>query len=592
MFETQRLSRTLLPILAFAVLYAVIGQFVTNSYFQLVLTLVPIWAIFGLSWNMLSGTTGLVSFGHAAFFGLGAYTVALGFSLFGLTPWIGIPIAAVVGCMAGLLIGLPTFRLRGHYFALAMLAYPLALLNVFNWLGYQEVSLPMKRDAGLAYMQFTDYRIYEYLALALLVAAMLAMRLIERSRFGMALMSIKQNEAAAEAAGINTIRCKLIAITLSGGLAGAIGGFYAVVLLVVTPDAVFGMLVSAQALTVAMFGGVGTVWGPVIGAVVLIPLEEVLRVQFGSVVPGIQGVVYGVAIVVVILSAPEGLYWKVTDLWRRRRRPVATLHTGGTAVTYAAATPRTVPLPADGKILLEVAGVSKAFGGLRAVQDVSFNVRQGEVLGVIGPNGAGKTTLFNILNGFVRPNSGAVRLNGRSIMHQRPNQVCRAGVGRTFQVVRPFARMSVANNVMIGATVHGGTHADARARTTAAIAQVGLTDVAQQRAGTLSNVQLRLMELARALAGQPALLLLDETFAGLGSDEVEHLLGIIRSLSESGMTIVIIEHTLHAMVRLVDRFVVLDHGAVLAEGLPEAITRNPAVIEAYLGKKWGARAQD
>jgi ABC-type branched-subunit amino acid transport system permease subunit/ABC-type ATPase involved in cell division len=508
MFETQRLSRTLLPIVGFAVLYAIVGQFVTNAYFQLVLTLVPIWAIFGLSWNLLSGTTGLVSFGHAAFFGLGAYTVALGFSLYGITPWIGIPAAAVVGCIAGLLIGLPTFRLRGHYFALAMLAYPLALLNVFNWLGYQEVSLPMERTAGPAYMQFANYRIYEYLALGLLVASMLGMRLVERSRFGMALLAIKQNEAAAEAAGINTLRCKLIAITLSGGLAGAIGGFYAVVLLVVTPDAVFGMLVSAQALTVAMFGGVGTVWGPVIGAVVLIPLEEILRVQFGAVVPGIQGVVYGVAIVIVILAAPEGLYWKVVDLWRRRH-PAAALRSTEAVVVSGSTMARTIPLPVDGKVLLEVTGLSKAFGGLRAVQDVSFTVRQGEVLGLIGPNGAGKTTLFNLLNGFVRPSAGAVVLDGRNIVHYRPNQVCRAGVGRTFQVVRPFARMSVANNVMIGATVHAATHAEARARTTAAIAQVGLTDATQQRAGTLSNVQLRLMELARALAGQPTLLLLD-----------------------------------------------------------------------------------
>ncbi len=173
MFETERLSRTLLPILAFAILYAIVGQFVSDTYFQLVLTLVPIWAIFGLSWNLLSGTTGLVSFGHAAFFGLGAYTVAIGLTQYGLTPWIGIPLAAVIGCIAGLLVGLPTFRLRGHYFALAMLAYPLALLNVFNWLGYQEVSLPMKRGAGPEYMQFADARIYEYLALALLVAAML-----------------------------------------------------------------------------------------------------------------------------------------------------------------------------------------------------------------------------------------------------------------------------------------------------------------------------------------------------------------------------------------------------------------------------------
>jgi ABC-type branched-subunit amino acid transport system ATPase component/ABC-type branched-subunit amino acid transport system permease subunit len=588
MFQTQRLTRTLLPIVVFVALYALLGQFVTNAYFQLVLTLVPVWAIFGVSWNLLSGTTGLISFGHAAFFGLGAYTVALGFALFGITPWIGIPIAAVIGCVAGLLIGLPTFRLRGHYFALAMLAYPLALLNVFNWLGYQEVSLPMARGSGAAYMQFADYRIYEYLALGLLVAAMLGMRLIERSRFGMALLAIKQNEAAAEAAGINTIRCKLIAITLSGGLAGAIGGFYAVVLLVVTPEAVFGMLISAQALTVAMFGGVGTVWGPVIGALVLIPLEETLRVQFGSVVPGIQGVVYGVAIVLMILLAPEGLYWKVADYLRRRSPPAAIVEPRQTAPAVAIAADRNLSAR---ETILAVAGVSKAFGGVRAVQDVNFTVRRGEVLGLIGPNGAGKTTLFNILNGFVRPSAGTVTFDGRNIARTRPNEVCRAGMGRTFQVVRPFARMSVADNVMIGAAVNDGTHAQSKARTIEALTQVGLADVAEQRAGTLSNVQLRLMELARALAGGPKLLLLDETFAGLGTDEVEHLLDIIRQLSQGGMTIVIIEHTLHAMVRLVDRFVVLDHGAVLAEGLPETVTRNPAVIEAYLGKKWGALAQ-
>ncbi len=313
--------RSLLPIIVFTALYAAVSLSVTNSYYQLVMTLVPVWAIFGLSWNLLSGYTGLISFGHAAFFGVGAYAVVLGQIHFDLSPWIMIPIAAILGGIAGLLIGFPTFRLQGHYFALAMLAYPLAILYVFEWLGLQEVTLPIKRDNAAAYMQFADHRLYTLLALAMMFATILLTRAVERSRFGMALLAIKQNEAAAEAAGINTLAWKLRAVTLSGAIAGAVGGFYAVVLLVVTPQSVFGMLVSAQALTVAMFGGVGTVWGPVIGSVILIPLAETLNAEAGSRFPGIQGVIYGLAIISVILLAPEGLFWKVRDLLRKRSAP-------------------------------------------------------------------------------------------------------------------------------------------------------------------------------------------------------------------------------------------------------------------------------
>ncbi|MFG3595203.1 ATP-binding cassette domain-containing protein [Bradyrhizobium sp. RDI18] len=584
--------RSLLPILIFTALYAALSLSVTNSYYQLVMTLVPVWAVFGLSWNLLSGYTGLISFGHAAFFGIGAYTTALGQIYFDLSPWMLIPIAAMLGGIAGFLIGFPTFRLSGHYFALAMLAYPLAILYVFEWLGFQEVTLPIKRDNPIAYMQFADPRLYTLLALAMMLATILLTRVIEKSRFGMALLAIKQNEAAAEAAGINTLAWKLRAITLSGAIAGAIGGFYAVVLLVVTPQSVFGMLVSAQALTVAMFGGVGTVWGPVIGSVILIPLAETLNAEAGSRFPGIQGVIFGLAIISVILVAPEGLFWKLRDFFRKRvTSPAVASPSAPVQPAAAMANPsRPERSRGAGEVVLDVRNLSRSFGGLKAVQNVSFKLRRNEILGIIGPNGAGKTTLFNLLNGFLRPGTGEILLDGRDMSGRKPHELCEAGIGRTFQIMRPFLRMSISDNVVVGAYVRARTDAEARRLATEAIARVGLSDIADRIAGELTTKDLRLMELARALAGQPRILLLDETLAGLGHDEANEVVAVIQRLARDGMTIAIIEHTMQAMVRLVDSFLVLDHGAVIVEGEPEAVTRDSRVIEAYLGKKWVAHA--
>jgi len=587
-------QRSIISIAVFAVVYAAISLLITNSYYQLIMTLVLVWAIFGLSWNLLSGYTGLISFGHAAFFGIGAYTTALGQIYFDLSPWLLIPVAAMLGGLAGFLIGYPTFRLQGHYFALAMLAYPLAILYVFEWLGFQEVTLPIKRDNPIAYMQFSDPRLYTMLALVMLIGTIVLTRAVERSRFGMALLAIKQNQAAAEAAGIDTLRWKLRAITLSGAVAGALGAFYAVVLLVVTPQSVFGMLVSAQALTVAMFGGVGTVWGPVIGSVILIPLAETLNAEAGSYLPGIQGVIFGLAIICVILLAPEGLFWKVRDVWRRRQleqTPVQAIEAPATAtITQLPVPPRRDRAAEQEDVILEVRNLSRSFGGLKAVQDVSFKLRRNEILGIIGPNGAGKTTVFNLLNGFLRPDGGEVLLEGRDMFARKPHELCEAGVARTFQIMRPFQRMSISDNVVVGAYVRAKTDTEARQLAADAIARVGLTSIADRIAGELSTKELRLMELARALAGQPKILLLDETLAGLGHDEADEVVTVIQRLARDNMTIAIIEHTMQAMVRLVDNFLVLDHGAVLVEGKPEQVTRDVRVIEAYLGKKWVAHA--
>ena len=615
--------RQLIAIGVFALVYLLLGMAIPSSYYQLMMTLVLIWAAMGLSWNVLSGYSGLISFGQAAFFGLGGYTMTIAFVKFGVTPWLGIPLGCVVGVIAGAVIGLPTFRLRGHYFGLSMLAYPLAMLYVFEWMGYQEVSLPMKRENPLMFAQFQDQRMYMVLAMVLLVICMLISLKVERSRFGRQLLAIKQNEPAAEAAGIDTWRQKMFAIMLSGGMAAAAGGMYANVMLVVTPQSMFGMLVSAQALIFALFGGAGTFWGPVIGAAILVPLSEILHGELGHVVPGIQGVVYGGAVIGIILLAPEGIYWKVRDKLAARRAarsiPVAAAAaSAGSTVSapaveaavrpdaHAATVPpdtTAAPTPPDtaariatltnAKPLLTLDHVSLAFGGLKAVDNVSFTVKTGAIHGIIGPNGAGKTTMFNVINGFLPPASGTIAFEGHALAGLKPHQVCRQGIGRTFQVVRAFPRMTVLENVITGAYAGAATDTEARTLALNAVARVGLGGAqASAIAGGLTTKQLRLMELARALASKPRLLLLDETFAGLAHDAIDDLMEIIRQVNREGVTVLIIEHTMQAMVQLADEFGVLNHGSLLAQGAPAEVVRNRAVIEAYLGKKWMDRAEN
>lgn len=540
---------------------------------------------------LLTGVGGMTSFGQAAFVGFGAYASAVLTSKYGWSPWLTLPVSLAATGLTAFVIGLVTVKLSGHFLPLGTIAWGISIYYLFGnieWLGRHDgiSGLPPFSIGG---HQFIDARSVFYLIwLCVVVAIVLSNNLLD-SRTGRAIRALRGGSVAAEASGVDTARAKLLVFVYAALLAGLSGWLYAHVQRAVSPSP-FGVNAGIEYLLMAVLGGSGYVLGGVLGAAIVTLLKD----QLQNILPKLIGsdgsfetIVFGILMVAVLQLAREGLWPHL-----RRLAPPEPDKPADPAAMPLAVRARLSP----GTPLLEVDKARKNFGGLLAVNDVSFAARAGEIVGVIGPNGAGKSTTFNLLTGLLPLTSGCVRFEADRIDGCSAREIACRGVARTFQHVKLVPQMSVLENVAIGAHARGTRGAvasmlrldrdeEARLLGEAArqIERVGLTGRMHMPAGSLALGQQRLVEIARALALDPRLLLLDEPAAGLRYAEKQGLAELLSRLRSEGMGIVLVEHDMDFVMRLTDHLVVLDFGEKIAEGPPSAIRTDPVVLEAYLG---------
>jgi branched-chain amino acid transport system permease protein len=568
------------PVLGFLVLLVVLW-IVRDQYWTRIIALIGFWAVVGTSWNLIGGYAGQPSFGHAAFVGIGAYTTVILLHA-GIVPWLGIPCGVLVACVAAAVIGYPTLRLRDVYFALATLVYPLILSLIVIYLGLQEVLVPAHPEAPFLYMSWIDPRAYALLFGLIGLIAWLGLSLLERSRYRLILQAIRQDEDAARSAGIDTPMVKLFCFVASAALAALAGGIYIQLVFVVTPS-VMSFDVSIQAILIALVGGFGKRGGGFLGALILIPIANTFQSLFSATSGGAE-LAYGLALMIVVIAMPRGLIDQVERMVRTRRETGKHLVGGETAfpglrpvlhvVGSSAATP---------DLLLKASGLTKAYGGVVALSNVDFSIQRGEFVGLVGPNGAGKSTLFDLLTGYQRPTGGRIEIGGKDATRLPSYGIARLGLRRTFQSARPFVGLSVLDNVLVGCAMSGRPTKECIPVAQDALLAVGLEGFGNVSASALTPSQLRLLEVARALASDPEVLLLDEPLAGLTLSEMDNLLRVLRELNEKGLTIVIVDHNVGSVARTVSRMVVLDRGNLIANDVPDRVMRDPRVVGAYLG---------
>ncbi len=580
-----------LTLIAIGILY-VVTLSVKNPYWGDILTMTFLLGALSLSWNILGGYGGQFSLGHAGFFGIGAYTSTLLLVNYHLNPWLGMLLGGALAATVGGLIFYPCFRLKGIFFCLATLAFQevvkIAAVH-FRGLtgGAMGISIPF--HAGLSHMMFRGKTGYMVIALSFLIIIAVVTLIIERSRFGYKLVALREDEDATETLGISTSKCKLFAAMISAFFAGCLGTFYAHYSTLVDPHSAFDMMLSVEFVIFAILGGVGTVLGPILGAFLLVPIDALMRGYLGQSQQGVSFLAYGMLLTVAVIFLPRGIMSWLSPLLNQLIRKLRAKEGGERSIGEAEAMPektREMPGPSEASApILELVSLDKSFGGLKVIQSLDVVVKKGEIVGLIGPNGAGKTTCFNLITGFQGADSGKILFRGEDITALRPsNRIAKKGIARTFQIVKPLAGLTVMENVIAGAVEKSRSIQEARLKSARIVRLLGLWEYRDVKASSLTLGKRKRLELAKALATEPSLLLLDEVMAGLNPTEVEEAIRMIRRISSLGITILVIEHVMKAVMSLADRVVVIHHGQKICEGKPQDVIRDKEVIEAYLGK--------
>jgi branched-chain amino acid transport system permease protein len=578
---------------AAALLLALVPKLGLPAFYDSLLYLILHWIVLATSWNILSGYTGYFSFGHGAFFGAGLYTTSTLLAKYDWPFLATLPVAALVAALLGVALGAVVFRVkgvRGELFALLTLAitFVIGTIVVNTPLdGGQGVSLSAVPVPAIGPTQSSTFYL---LALMTATVTVLIAWGITVSKFGAGLYAIHDDEDAAEVMGVPTYRYKLTALAISCALAGVAGGIHALFLSYVTVGEVFTIAVPLTVVLMSVLGGSRHWAGPAVGAVAI----TLLLYSFTAADHAIAGkALVGVILIAAILFMPDGILPRLQKLLGRSALSTGV---GGAALppsqVVAAAAPApvatstTTVMSGQGEVLLRVRGLHKSFKGVRALAGVDVEVRRGEILGLLGPNGSGKSTFINVVSGHYAASGGSIAFEDRELTSDAAHRIASAGISRTYQIPRPFAHMTVLDNVALATMFGGGVASpgEAREQATAWLQFTGLQQKAHALPEALNLHQRKFLELARALASRPRLVLLDEVLCGLTPSEIDDAVALIRRIRDQGSTIVFVEHVMRAVMALTDRIVVFNHGELLAEGVAAEVMQRPEVMSAYLGK--------